>query len=111
MLLRCGWERYWRDHRRYVGVQHGSPGPDQAAAAWLGDKGIRVTGADTFAYDRRPSAMPAHVELMVKRGINIMENLRFDALAEASVSEFMFCALPLRIRGGTGSPIRPVALL
>ncbi len=111
VLLRCGWERYWSDHRRYVGVQNGSPGPDREAAAWLGDKGIRITGADTFAYDRRPSAMPAHVELMVKRGINIMENLRLDALAATGVSEFMFCALPLRIKGGTGSPIRPVAFL
>ncbi|MBJ7439509.1 MAG: cyclase family protein [Sphingopyxis sp.] len=111
VLIRSGWEQYWQDHRRYVGVQHGSPGPDGAAAAWLGDHGIRVTGADTFAYDRRPSAMPAHVELMVRRGINIMENLRLDALAASGTSEFMFCALPLRIKGGTGSPIRPVALL
>jgi kynurenine formamidase len=111
VLIRCGWERYWTDHRKYVGVKDGSPGPDRAAAAWLGDRGIRVTGADTFAYDRRPSAMPAHVELMVKRGINIMENMRLDALAATGASEFMFCALPLRIKGGTGSPIRPIALL
>lgn len=111
VLIRCGWERFWADHRYYVGVTDGSPGPDGEAAAWLGDQRIRVTGADTFAYDRRPSAMPAHVELMVKRGINIMENLRLDELAATGVSEFMFCALPLRIKGGTGSPIRPIALL
>ncbi len=111
VLIRCGWERFWGEHRTYVGVQHGSPGPDRAAAAWLGDQGIRVTGADTFAYDRRPSAMPAHVELMVKRGINIIENLRLDDLAATGASEFIFCALPLRIKGGTGSPIRPIALL
>lgn len=111
VLIRCGWERYWIDHRKYVGVKDGSPGPDRDAAAWLGDKGIRVTGADTFAYDRRPSAMPAHIELMVKRGINIMENMRLDALATSGASEFMFRALPLRIKGGTGSPIRPIALL
>ncbi len=110
VLIRSGWERYWGDHRKYVGVFEGGPGPDGEAAAWLGDHGIRVTGADTFAYDRRPSAMPAHVELMVKRGINIMENMRLDELAAAKVYEFMFCALPLRIKGGTGSPIRPIAL-
>lgn len=110
VLIRCGWQRYWTDHRKYVGAQGGGPGPSGAAAAWLGDQGIRVTGADTFAYDRRPSAMPAHVELMVKRGINIMENMCLDPLAEAGVHEFMFCALPLRIKGGTGSPIRPIAL-
>jgi kynurenine formamidase len=110
VLIRSGWQRYWDDHRKYVGVAEGGPGPDGEAAAWLGDRGIRVTGADTFAYDRRPSAMPAHVELMVKRGINIMENMCLDELAAAGVYEFMFCALPLRIKGGTGSPIRPIAL-
>ncbi|MBO9499079.1 MAG: cyclase family protein [Novosphingobium sp.] len=111
VLIRCGWERYWTDHRKYVGVREGSPGPDREAAAWLGDQGIRVTGADTFAYDKRPSSMPAHVELMVRRGINIMENMRLDELAASGRSEFLFCALPLRIQGGTGSPIRPVAFL
>lgn len=110
VLIRCGWERYWTDHRKYVGARDGGPGPDGEAAAWLGDQGIRVTGADTFAYDRRPSAMPAHVELMVKRGINIMENMALDVLAARGIHEFMFCALPLRIKGGTGSPIRPIAL-
>jgi kynurenine formamidase len=110
VLIRSGWERYWDDHRRYVGVADGAPGPDREAAIWLGDKDIRVTGADTFAYDRRPSTMPAHVELMVKRGIHIMENFCLDALAATGVGVFMFCALPLRIQGGTGSPIRPIAL-
>ena len=110
VLIRSGWQRYWTDHRKYVGAGEGSPGPDGEAAAWLGDHRIRVTGADTFAYDRRPSAMPAHVELMVRRGINIMENMCLDELAEAGIDEFMFCALPMRIKGGTGSPIRPIAL-
>jgi kynurenine formamidase len=110
VLVRSGWQRYWGDHRKYVGLQDGSPGPTGEAAAWLAGHDIRVTGADTFAYDRRPSKMPAHVELMVKRGINIMENLCLDTLAEERVYEFMFCALPLRVKGGTGSPIRPIAL-
>ena len=110
VLIRTGWQRFWNDHRKYVGAIEGHPGPDQQAAAWLGDHQIRVTGADTFGFDRRPSHMPAHIEFMVKRGINIMENLCLDDLAEEKAYEFMFCALPLRILGGTGSPIRPIAL-
>jgi len=110
VLIRTGWQRFWGDHRKYVGQLAGHPGPDQGAAAWLGDLGIRVTGADTFGYDRRPSTMPAHVELMVKRGVNIMENMCLDELAGHKAYEFMFCALPLRILGGTGSPIRPIAM-
>jgi len=110
VMIRTGWQRFWTDHREYVGGFEGHPGPDKEAAAWLGDFGIRVTGADTFGYDRRPSTMPAHVELMVKRGINIMEDMCLDDLAARKTYEFMFCALPLRILGGTGSPIRPIAL-
>jgi kynurenine formamidase len=110
VLIRTGWQRFWGDHRKYVGQLAGHPGPDRDAGAWLGDTGIRVTGADTFGYDRRPSAMPAHIELMFKRGINIMENMCLDELARHKAYEFMFCALPLRILGGTGSPIRPIAV-
>jgi len=110
VLIRSGWERYWPDNRTYVGLQDGGPGPSQEAAIWLGEHEIRVTGADTFAYDKRPSDMPCHIELMVNRKINIMENMRLDELARDKVYEFMFCALPLRIKGGTGSPIRAIAL-
>jgi kynurenine formamidase len=110
VLIRSGWERYWTDNRTYVGLQHGGPGPSREAAIWLGDHDIAVTGADTFAYDKRPSNMPCHIEFMVNRKINIMENMRLDELARDRIYEFMFCALPLRIKGGTGSPIRAIAL-
>jgi kynurenine formamidase len=110
VLIRSGWERYWSDNRKYVGLQEGGPGPSKDSAIWLGDKRIRATGADTFAYDKRPSNMPCHIEFMVNRNIHIMENLRLDELAQDKIYEFMFCALPLRIQGGTGSPIRAIAL-
>jgi kynurenine formamidase len=54
--------------------------------------------------------MPVHVHLLVERGIHIIEVLDLEKLAEDGVSEFLFVALPLRIRGATGSPIRPIAL-
>ena len=41
---------------------------------------------------------------------HIIEALDLEALSHAGVHEFLFAASPLRIRGGTGSPIRPVAL-
>lgn len=111
VLVRTGWAQLWGDHRAYVGYPDGSPGVTGEAAAWLGDRDVRTTGTDTFAYDVRPApGMPAHVELMVKRRINIMENLDLEELSRREAFEFMFCALPLRIVGGTGSPIRPIAL-
>ena len=54
--------------------------------------------------------MPVHVHLLVERGIHIIECLNMEQLAAERVYEFVFVAVPLKIRGGTGSPIRPMAL-
>ena len=54
--------------------------------------------------------MPVHVHLLVESGIHIIEALNLEELARDRVYEFVFVAAPLKIRGGTGSPIRPLAL-
>jgi kynurenine formamidase len=54
--------------------------------------------------------MPVHVHFLVDRGIHIMECLNLEGLAAARVYEFLFIAAPLKIRGATGSPIRPLAV-
>lgn len=51
-----------------------------------------------------------HIELLVNRGIPMIEMLDLEALARDRVYTFLFVALPLKIVGGTGSPIQPVAL-
>ena len=55
--------------------------------------------------------MPVHVHLLVESGIHIIECLNLEELAAAGVREFLFVALPLKIEGGTASPIRPIALV
>ncbi len=55
--------------------------------------------------------MEVHVHLLVESGIHIIECLNLDELARDGVKEFTFVALPLKIRGGTGSPIRPIAIV
>jgi len=50
------------------------------------------------------------VEFLVNRGIHIIECLNLDGLAARQVYAFVFVALPLKIAGGTGSPIRPIAI-
>jgi kynurenine formamidase len=52
-----------------------------------------------------------HVHLLVENGIHIIECLNLERLAADHVYEFVFTAAPLKIRGGTGSPIRPLALV
>ena len=48
--------------------------------------------------------------LIVRAGIYIIESLNLEALSSDGVREFVFVCLPLKFRGGTGSPVRPLAL-
>jgi kynurenine formamidase len=52
-----------------------------------------------------------HVHLLVTHGIHILENLNLETLAAAGHREFAFVGIPLKLRGATGSPIRPLALV
>jgi kynurenine formamidase len=47
---------------------------------------------------------------LIENGIQIMEMINLEKLSKAKVYSFLFIALPLKIRGGTGSPIRPIAI-
>jgi kynurenine formamidase len=114
-LIRTGWAQYWNDPKQYIFGGSGSlvrgPGPTLAGARWLSERGIFAAGSDTVSFERVPSQMEVHVHLLVEGGIHIIECLNLEDLARDGVKEFLFIALPLKIRGGTGSPIRPVALV
>lgn len=114
-LIRTGWARFWNDPKRFILGSHGSivrgPGPKLPAARALSERGIFAAGSDTVAFEHVPSHMEVHVHLLVEKGIHIIECLNLEELARDGVKEFTFVALPLKIRGGTGSPVRPVAIL
>lgn len=110
-LLRTGWGSLWNDAARFVNQGRG-PGPSLAGALWLSARGVFAAGADTLAFEKAPAAdMPAHVHLLVERGIHIFECLNLEELARDGVREFLFVAAPLKIRGATGAPVRPLALV
>jgi kynurenine formamidase len=110
VLLRTGWARYFRDPVKFISQVQG-PGPGLAGAQWLSARGIFAAGSDTVAFEKVPdAAMPVHVHLLVERGIHIIECLNLEELAKDRVKEFLFIALPLKIEGATGSPVRPVAV-
>jgi kynurenine formamidase len=114
VLIHTGWGEYWEDGPRYVGLGTGLPGPDLEAARWLSARAIRATGSDTIVYERLPPAwneLPVHVHLIAERGIPIMENLDLGELAANQIGSFGFVALPLKLVGATGSPIRPIAVV
>ena len=49
--------------------------------------------------------------LLIQHGIHIIENLDLEELSGCGRADFAFVTLPLRIKGATGSPLRPVALV
>jgi kynurenine formamidase len=111
VLLRTGWARFFEDARKFVRDAHG-PGPSLAAAQWLSVRGIFAAGADTVAFEKVPApAMPVHVHLLVDSGVHIIECLNLEALAADRTWEFVFVAAPMKIRGATGAPLRPLALV
>lgn len=110
VLLRTGWAAYFDDPAKFISEVRG-PGPGILGARWLSARGIYAAGSDTVAFEKVPDpSMPVHVHLLVESGIHIIECLNLEELAAAKVYEFLFVALPLKIRGATASPIRPVAL-
>jgi kynurenine formamidase len=110
VLLRTGWARHFADPRKYIG--EGSPGPELAGAKWLSERGVFAAGSDTLVFERYPNPpMPVHVHLLVDSGIHIIEVLNLEELSRDAVSEFLFVGAPLKVRGGTGAPTRPLALV
>jgi kynurenine formamidase len=117
VLVRTGWPVGRLDSEELMrGTSSGVPGPDTSAAAWLVERGVRVTGADTLAYEhlapgRGHAELPVHVSLLVEHGIYIIEMLDLEGLARDHVHEFLFVAAPLKLVGATGSPLRPLAVV
>ncbi|QCQ90237.1 cyclase family protein [Rhodococcus sp. SGAir0479] len=116
VLVRTGWARHFDDAARYLGQEDGVPGPDVAAGQWLAAAGIVAAGADTTAFEHIPpgkghSVLPVHRVLLVENGIHIIEHLNLEPASARGLTEFTFVMAPLRITGGTGSPVRPVAVV
>jgi len=116
VLIRTGWARFWDQPDVYLGKTDGAPGPGSDAAEWLASKSPVLAGAETVAFEqiapgRGHAILPAHRILLVENGVYIVENLNLTQLAEAAATEFLFILAPLPIKGATGSPCRPIAVL
>jgi kynurenine formamidase len=112
VLVRTGWDQLWTDNATFLGTNDGAPGVVMSGARWLTDHGVVATGADTVAYERMPNpSIEVHCHLLVENGVPIMEAMNLAPLARDGVWQFFFTAAPLSIRGGTGSPIRPLAFV
>jgi kynurenine formamidase len=117
VVIRTGYMGLWPDAEKMAA--HKTAGPDISAAQWLLERGVVATGTDTETYEVQPAPdpgptgnpQPVHTLLLIDNGIHIMESLDLEALARDRVYEFLFVALPVKIRGATGSMIDPLALI
>jgi kynurenine formamidase len=113
VLVRTGYGALWSEPDEYLRAA----GVSAAGSRWLIERKVRAAGADNMAFDvmgpRDPDlkvTLPGHVLLLVRAGIPILENLNLEELAAAGIHEFLFVCLPLKMRGATGSPVRPIAI-
>lgn len=98
----------------------GMPGLHPECVPWLHERDISVLGSDCVS-DPIPLppiegwGMPIHECTLVAMGVHLLDNLHLGWLSEAcealSQWDFQFSVSPLRIEGGTGSPVNPIALL
>ncbi len=108
VLLRYGWDSRWSTGPRGRRFLEDWPGLSAEAAEYLVGKGVSLVGCDTLAIDSAVSTEnPAHYALLGSE-VYIVENLKnLDRLPPFC----LFLALPLKIKGGSGSPVRAVALV
>ncbi len=113
ILIHTGWGRlYGKDNARYV---KSCPGVGVKAAEWLVAKDPMLVGADNWPVEVSPNpdkdlSLPGHQIFLVLNGVHLLENLKLDELAGKRVHEFAFAMLPLKIQGGSGSTVAPVAI-
>jgi kynurenine formamidase len=112
VLIRTGGMTVWPDAERYIPDE---PGLDVPGAALLAEAGAIMIGADNIGLERHPSGdpeswQPVHTYLLAEAGVPILELAYLEELAAAGVYEFAFVGGCLKLRGATGSPIRPLAI-
>lgn len=93
----------------------GEPGIGMEVAKWCVDKGICLTGADTWATEVVPNpdknlAFPVHAELLTKNGIFNHENMDFTSVLADGKFQFVYIFSPAPIKGATGSNGGPIAV-
>jgi len=97
----------------------GLAGLDARCVPWLHERRIAVLGSDGVS-DGLPGGtipgwpLPIHQCCLTGMGVHLLDNLALAELAAACAErsrwEFLFTVAPLRVAGGTGSPVNPIAL-
>ena len=119
LLLRTGWGKFWPDKSRYLGTDRTGPsavallhfpGLSSSAAQWLVEnRNIKAVGIDTPSIDYgRSGDFMAH-RILMEQNIPAFENLA--QLEKLPLKDFYIFAFPMKIKGGSGGPLRIAAFL
>jgi kynurenine formamidase len=119
VLLDTGFAQYWPSRKQYLGTELRGPEGVQAlhfpglhpeAAAWLmRERQVKAVGIDTASIDYgQSSTFETHVALL-SQNVPVFENL--SDLRNLPARGFDVIALPMKIAGGTGGPLRVIAVL
>jgi kynurenine formamidase len=118
VLLRTGYERFWPDRETYLGTAElGAqavpklhfPGLHPDAARWLVRRRIRAVGLDTASIDYGQSKLFESHRVLGAAGVPVFENLA--SLRRLPSENFLVIALPMKIEGGSGGPLRAMAIV
>jgi kynurenine formamidase len=119
VLLRTGFGKFYPDRKKYLGTdERGAeavaklhfPGLDPAAARWLTqNRSIKAIGLDTASIDYGQSSLFETHRILFEKNIPAFENVA--NLEQLPVKGFSIIALPMKIKGGSGGPLRIVAIL
>ena len=113
VLIHTGWGLLWgKDNAKFVS---GQPGIGASAAEWLAKQNVVLIGSDNWGIEIFPNPdkqirLPVHAIALVVNGIFLLENMELAALAKDKAYEFAFIVEPLKIKGGTGSTVAPIAV-
>lgn len=117
VLLRTGYATRWPDPRTYLGTeQRGAeavpqlhfPGLHPDAARWLvTQRSIKAIGLDTASIDRGQSSLFESHRILLEQNIPAFENVGDMSQLPATGSHII--ALPMKIKEGSGGPLRIVA--
>jgi kynurenine formamidase len=113
VLFHTGWGEHWDEPEAYLA---GEPGPGYEVAEWLVERGVALTGCDTWSYGPVPAEDPARPfevpqMLNVRHGVFVVENLDTSELAADGVREFALVLTHPKLRGATGAWTSPIALV
>ena len=117
VLLRTGWSRFWPDRKAYLGDD--TPGDAsklhfpsygaEAARLLVRERRVAALGADVASIDYGPSTDFAVHRIAAESNVPGLENLaNLDSLPAAGA---IVIALPMKIEGGSGGPLRAIALV